>query len=50
MSCMKYCGEVAADNIEKEDVALVKKNHQLIIHFNRKASEEQEKESSEEPT
>jgi len=37
-SRMKYNGEVIADCIEKEDVALVKKNHQLIIHLNNKGS------------
>ena len=37
-SRMKYNGEVIVDNIEKEDVVLVKKNHQLIIHLNNKRS------------
>jgi len=46
----KYNGEVVADNIEKEDVALVKKNHQLIIHLNKKQSGDKEKDVSEEPT
>jgi hypothetical protein len=49
-SRMKYNGEVVADNIEKEDVALVKKNHQLIIHLNRKQSGDKEKDVSKEPT
>jgi hypothetical protein len=49
-SHMKYNGEVIADNIEKEDVALVKKNHQLIIHLNKKPSEDKEKDVSKEPT
>ena len=49
-SRMKYNGEVVADNIEKEDVALVKKNHQLIIHLNNKQSADKEKDVSKEPT
>ncbi|HKM59785.1 MAG TPA: hypothetical protein VJY36_02815 [Candidatus Bathyarchaeia archaeon] len=48
-SRMKYNGEVIADNIEKEDVALVKKNHQLIIHLNKKGSGDK-KDVSEQPT
>ena len=35
-SRMKYNGEVIVENIEDEDVVLVKKNHQLIIHLNKK--------------
>ncbi len=46
-SRMKYNGEVVADNIEKEDVVLVKKNHKLIIHLNKKQVEEKEKDPSE---
>ena len=46
----KYNGEVVADNIEKEDVALVKKNHQLIIHLNKRQSGDKEKDVSEKPT
>jgi hypothetical protein len=49
-SRMKYNGEVVTDNIEKEDVALVKKNHQLIIHLNKKQSGDKEKDVSEETT
>jgi hypothetical protein len=49
-SRMKYNGEVVADNIEQEDVALVKKNHQLVIHLNKKQSEDKEKDVSKEPT
>jgi hypothetical protein len=45
-SRIKYNGEVVADNIEKEDVLLVKKNHQLIIHLNKKQSEDKEKDIS----
>ena len=39
-SRMKYNGEVIVENIETEDVTLVKKNHQLIIHLNNKVSGE----------
>jgi hypothetical protein len=49
-SHMKYNGEVVTDNIEKEEVVLVKKNHQLIIHLNRKGSGDKETEGSEETT
>ena len=48
-SRMKYNGEVIADNIEKEDVTIVKKNHQLIIHLNKKGSSDK-KDVSEQPT
>ena len=48
---MKYNGEVIADNIETEDVVLVKKNHQLLIHLNKKQSAaDKEKDLSKEPT
>jgi hypothetical protein len=48
-SRMKYNGEVIAENIESEDVALVKKNHKLIIHLNKKQKpEDKEKEASKE--
>ena len=43
-------GEVVSENVEKEDVALVKKNHQLIIHLNKKPSEDKEKDALKEPT
>jgi hypothetical protein len=49
-SRIKYNGEIVADNIEQEDVALIKKNHQLIIHINKKQSEDKEKDISKEPT
>jgi hypothetical protein len=49
-SRIKYNGEVVADNIEIDDVALVKKNHQLIIHLNNKLSGDKEKDVSKEPT
>ncbi len=46
-SHMKYNGEVIAENIEEEDVVLVKKNHQLIIHLNKKGSADKENPSKE---
>ncbi|MGD0645112.1 MAG: hypothetical protein ABSA75_09425 [Candidatus Bathyarchaeia archaeon] len=49
-SRMKYNGEVIADNIEQENVTLVKKNHQLIIHLNNKQAKDKEKDASKEPT
>jgi hypothetical protein len=49
-SRMKYNGEVVADSIENEDVALIKKNHQLIIHLNKKQSGDKETDISKEPT
>lgn len=49
-SRIKYNGEVVANNIEQEDVALIKKNHQLIIHINKKQSEDKEKDISKAPT
>jgi len=39
---MKYNGEIIADNITKEDVVLIKKNHKLIIRLNKKTTEEKE--------
>ncbi len=42
-SRMKYNGEVVVDDIAEEDVVLVKKNHKLTIHLNKKRSGEQEK-------
>jgi hypothetical protein len=41
-SRMKYNGEVIVDNIAEDDVVLVKKNHKLIIHLNKKPVEEKE--------
>jgi hypothetical protein len=49
-SRMKYNGEVIADNIENEDVVLVRKNHQLVIKLNKKGSGDKEKGVSEEYT
>ena len=50
-SRMKYNGEVLADNIETEDVVLVRKNHQLLIQLNKKQSAaDKEKDLSKEPT
>ena len=46
-SRMKYTGEVVVDNISEEDVVLLKKNHKLIIHLNKKQVGEKEKDHSE---
>lgn len=43
-------GEVVSENVEKEDIALVKKNHQLIIHLNKKPSGDKEKDVLKEST
>ncbi len=37
---IKFNGEVIVDNVAKEDVVLVKKNHKLIIHLNQKTTQE----------
>ena len=39
-SRMKYNGEVVVDNVEENDVVLVKKNHKLVIRINKKQAEE----------
>ena len=44
---MRYNGEVVVDNIAEENVVLVKKDHKLIIHLNKKQVGEKEKGSSE---
>ena len=44
---MKYNGEVVVDNVAEENVVLIKKNHKLIIHLNKKQIEEKEKRPSE---
>jgi len=46
-SRMKYNGEVVVENIAEEDVVLVKKDHKLIIHLNKKHVGEKEKDPSE---
>jgi hypothetical protein len=46
-SRMKYNGEVVVENVEKEDATLIKKNHKLIIHLNKKQSAEKQKDVSE---
>ena len=43
---MKYNGEVVVDDIAEEDVVLVKKNHKLVIHLNKKQVGEKEKDHS----
>ena len=45
-SRMKYNGEVVVDNVEESNVVLVKKNHKLTIHLNKKQAEEKAKGSS----
>ena len=40
VSRIKFNGEVAVDNVVKEDVVLEKKNHKLIIRLNKKQTEE----------
>ncbi len=39
LSRMKYNGEVVVDNVEENDVVLVKKNHKLTISLNKKQTE-----------
>ena len=39
-SRMKYNGEVVVDNVQENDVILVKKNHKLTIRLNRKQAQE----------
>jgi hypothetical protein len=46
-SRMKYNGEVLVENIAEEDIVLIKKNHKLIIHLNKKQVGEKEKDPSE---
>ena len=47
VSRMKYNGEVVVENVAEEDVVLVKKDHKLIIHLNKKQVGEKEKDPSE---
>jgi hypothetical protein len=44
---MKYNGEVVVENVAEEDVVLVKKDHKLVIHLNKKQVREKEKDPSE---
>ena len=46
---MKYNGEVVVDNVEKDDVVLVRKNHKLVIHLNKKQSAEKQSDNLEKP-
>jgi len=39
VSRMKYNGEVVVDNVQENDVVLVKKNHKLMIQLNKKQDE-----------
>ena len=50
VSRMKYNGEVIADKIEPENVVIERKNHKLIIHLNKKPTEDKEKGVSETST
>ncbi len=43
---MKYNGEVVVDDVSEEDVVVVKKNHKLMIHLNKKDAGEKEEVSS----
>ena len=49
-SRMKYNGEVIAENVEEQEVVLIRKNHQLVIQLNKKGSGKEEKDTSEQPT
>jgi hypothetical protein len=44
---MKYNGEIVVDKVAEEDVVLVKKDHKLIIHLNKKQIGEKAKDPSE---
>ena len=46
-SHMKYNGEVVVEHVAEENVVLVKKNHKLVIHLNKKQVGEKEKDPSE---
>jgi len=48
-SRMKYNGEVVVDNVKDEDLVLVRKNHKLIIHLNKKQTAEKQSGNSEKP-
>jgi hypothetical protein len=45
-SRMKYNGEVIVENVSQEDVVLVRKNHKLSIHLNKKQTGEKENDLS----
>lgn len=49
ISRMKYNGEVVVDNVGNEDLVLVRKNHKLVIHLNKKQSVAEESDNSEKP-
>jgi hypothetical protein len=46
VSRMKYNGEVIAESVEPEDVAVEKKNHKLIIKLSKKTPPEEKDKSS----
>ena len=43
---MKYNGEVVVEDVSEGDVVVVKKNHKLMIHLNKKQVGEKEKDPS----
>jgi len=43
---MRYNGEVVVEDVSGEDVVVVKKNHKLMIHLNKKQVGEKEKDPS----
>ncbi len=47
-SRMKYNGEVIVENITEENIVLVKKNHKLIIHLNKKQTEAKQEDKEKE--
>ncbi len=49
-SRMKYNGEVIAENVEEQEVVLIRKNHQLVIQLNKKGSGKEETDNSEQAT
>jgi len=48
-SRMKYNGEVIVDDVENEDIVLVRKNHKLAIRLNKKQSAPKQTDNSEKP-
>ena len=46
---MKYNGEVMVDNVENEDVDLIRENHKLVIRLKKKQSDQKQSNDSKEP-
>lgn len=46
---MKYNGEVVVDNVENDDVVLVRENHKLVIHLIKKQSGAKQSDNSKKP-